>query len=99
MKEMKLLVLIAGVSLSQQLLASPVTLTEWGTIATVVSGSCSGDTCSADDVLNDPAGITVESTVNGPNHVSSATGPVSIAQGTAQSSSEITGGLATMAFT
>lgn len=94
MKNKKVLLLTAGVFLSPQLLASPV-LTEWGTIATVVSGVCSGDTCTPDDVLGDPAGITVESTVNGPNQVSSATGPVSITQGTAQSSSEITGGLAT----
>ena len=75
MKAMKVLLLTAGVFLSPQLLASTATatLTEWGTIASVASGSCLNDTCTPDNVL--ATGITVDPISNGYNLVSSATGP------------------------
>lgn len=95
MKVMKVLLVAAGGFLSPQLLATPVSLAEWGTLATVVSGSCPDNNCSNESVLYSAEGITVESTANGHNQVTSETGPVLIDQGTAQSSSEITGGLAT----
>jgi len=93
MKNMKVLLLTTGVFLSPQLLASTATLTEWGTIASIASGSCVNDSCTPDSVL--ATGITVDPISNGYNQVSAATGPVTITQGTAQSSSEITGALAT----
>jgi len=93
MKDIKILFLTAGVFLSPQVLASTASLTEWGTIASVASGYCLNNTCTPSDVLT--TGITVAPISNGYNLVSSATGSVSIAQGTAQSSSEITGELAT----
>ncbi len=93
MKDLKVLVFTVTAFFSPQLLASTATLTEWGTIASIASGSCSNDSCTPSDVL--ASGITLDPIQNGYNQVSSVTGPVSIAQGTAQSSSEITGALAT----
>ncbi len=90
---MKILLITAGVFLSPQVLASTATLTEWGTIASVASGSCPDNSCTPADVLS--SGITVAPIYNGYHEISSTTGPVTIAQGSAQSRSEIKGELAT----
>jgi len=94
-KPVNALLLVSSVLFAPQVLATTASLTEWGTQANVVSGACLGNNCTPLEVLTNPEGITPEVTSDGFNQLSATTGSVSIPQGTAQSSAEITGGLAT----
>jgi hypothetical protein len=87
------LISLLTILFSQPLFANTANLTEWGTVANVVHSTCIGDTCTLLDVFI--TGITPEIAAGSNNAVSAATGLVSIPQGTAQSSGEITGGLGT----
>lgn len=72
--------------------ASTATLTEWGTLANIVSGSCPGNSCSPTDLLI--SGINSETVVDGSQQLNAATGPVSISSGNAQASASVTGAVA-----
>lgn len=90
----RILVLSIGVLFAPQLWASTVSLTEWGTMANIVSGVCAENSCTPEDVVFGE--LNSEAVDNGFNQTSAATGEVSSTQGgMAQSSAEITGGLDT----
>ncbi len=75
---------------STTLLASATTLTEWGTSASIISGDCSGDTCSPLGVFL--AGMDQELSVGGINELTAATGIINLPQGNAQALATVTGG-------
>ncbi len=75
---------------STTLLASATTLTEWGTSASIISGTCPSDMCSPLGVFLD--GMNQELSVGGINELTAATGVNNLPQGNAQALATVTGG-------
>ncbi|NOQ15940.1 MAG: hypothetical protein GQ581_02675, partial [Methyloprofundus sp.] len=83
-------ILCASFLSSTTLFASATTLTEWGTSASIISGGCSGDSCSPLGVFL--AGMNQELTVGGINELTAAIGVINLPQGNAQALATVTGG-------